>query len=547
MNRRSGVHCDAPVRAIRARTAAQRCVAPICCLILAVLSVAASGCRSAPSTYKPLDSRPDAYLTAALRAADWLESHVERTENGATWEATPSSEAASSEAASSEAPSSEAASIEASDSTGGGDDGDTRLADSGLYDRGSTRPPGSTAAPEILHDQEFTSGARTVASLDSANLYHGSPGVVLFFLEAHAATANELYLELATAGADALIAVLPEQDLEGEQAGLYTGIAGIGYVLEEVYRATGSIAYRQAANQCVDLLYYHSREVGSGVEWSDSTDVISGSAGIGFFLLFAHEHMQHPDALALAIKAGNRLLEVAQEAEGGSRWLMNPQFPRYMPNFSHGTAGVASFLAALYEDTQDRRYLHAAEQGAKHLVSIADVREGEARIPHHTPGGDNLFYLGWCHGPVGTARLFYQLYRITENPLWLDWIERSASAILNSGIPEITTPGFWNNDGQCCGSAGVLEFYLDLERATGNDMYLDAARHVGDHLLARSSEQPRGVFWVQAEHRRRPEQVAAQTGYMQGAAGIGIALLHLSNRLGEENGAIYLPDSPYRR
>ena len=32
---------------------------------------------------------------------------------------------------------------------------------------------------------------------------------------------------------------------------------------------------------------------------------------------------------------------------------------------------------------------------------------------------------------------------------------------------------------------------------------------------------------AQAEHRVRPELIVAQTGYMQGAAGIGSALIHL--------------------
>ena len=37
----------------------------------------------------------------------------------------------------------------------------------------------------------------------------------------------------------------------------------------------------------------------------------------------------------------------------------------------------------------------------------------------------------------------------------------------------------------------------------------------------------KGLRWVQAEHRVRPELLVAQTGYMQGAAGIGMWLLRL--------------------
>ena len=51
--------------------------------------------------------------------------------------------------------------------------------------------------------------------------------------------------------------------------------------------------------------------------------------------------------------------------------------------------------------------------------------------------------------------------------------------------------------------------------------------------------------WVQAEHRVRPELLVAQTGYMQGAAGIGIWLLHLDAFDRGKKSWIRLPDSPF--
>src|SRR5262249_50777318 len=66
------------------------------------------------------------------------------------------------------------------------------------------------------------------ASLD---LYGGSAGVVLFFLEAHHLTGRAEFLERARAGADHLLASL-DSLTSPEQMGLYTGVAGVGYVLE---------------------------------------------------------------------------------------------------------------------------------------------------------------------------------------------------------------------------------------------------------------------------------------------------------------------------
>ena len=64
-------------------------------------------------------------------------------------------------------------------------------------------------------------------------------------------------------------------------------------------------------------------------------------------------------------------------------------------------------------------------------------------------------------------------------------------------------------------------------------------------LLARATRDTSGTRWVQAEHRVRPEQLVAQTGFMQGAAGIGMWLLRLD---GQERGRapfVRFPDSPW--
>ena len=216
-----------------------------------------------------------------------------------------------------------------------------------------------------------------------------------------------------------------------------------------------------------------------------------------------------------------------------------------MPNFSHGTAGVAYFLATLHQRTGERAFLDAALGGARHLRSIA-VRDGAGfKVHHHDGDGTDLFYLSWCHGPAGTARLFHRLAEITREPEWSALVDHCASAIAATGIPERRTPGFWNNVSQCCGNAGVAEFFIDVHRLRGDVRYLHFARRNADDLLARATRDAAGTRWVQAEHRVRPELLVAQTGWMQGAAGMGALLLHLDGALAGRPRAIVLPDSPF--
>ena len=244
------------------------------------------------------------------------------------------------------------------------------------------------------------------------------------------------------------------------------------------------------------------------------------------------------------MKAGKRLIDLGNPVEEGLKWSMIPGYPRLMPNFSHGTAGVAYFLATLYQATRKKPFLDAALKGAAYLESITRKTENGCLIFHHEPGGEDLFYLGWCHGPPGTARLFYRLHAITGNSTWLDRMKRSAEAILNSGIPEKKTPGFWNNAGMCCGSAGVAEFFLDMHRITSDRRYLAFARRMTRHILAAATPSEKGLKWIQAEHRVKPDFLQAQTGYMQGAAGIGLWLLRFHAFLKGAAMDFHLPDAP---
>ena len=372
-------------------------------------------------------------------------------------------------------------------------------------------------------------------------LYSGNSGVVLFFLEMYHTTKEKVYLDAARSGADYLLGGLAEEKLTG----LYTGISGIGFTLYETYKSAGDTKYLKGYDACVRFLKEGAVEKGQGVEWSTTTDIIGGTAGTGLFLLYAFEQTQDEEILDLAVRAGRRLIELGLPTEGGLKWAMDPGYPRLMPNFSHGTAGIAYLLSSLYAKTDHQEFLEAAMEGASYLKSIASLEGDGCLIFHHEPEGEDLFYLGWCHGPVGTSRLFYRLYQLTGDKDWLGWIERGAKSIRESGIPEEEHDGFWNNVGVCCGSAGVADYFLSLYEITEERSYLDFALHLTDDLLSRGIRDEKGVQWIQAEHRARPDFLQAQTGLMQGAAGIGLWLLRLDAFDRGEHPRIRFPDNPF--
>lgn len=405
----------------------------------------------------------------------------------------------------------------------------TRVAtpDGLLWLSGPERPEGMNASPE---------------------LYTGTSGIVLFLVELARATGDESWLQEAAAGADWLIAGLPGAlDPEKAQAGLYTGVPGIGLAIHHVAKTTGEERHRKGAERCLELVHAGAKPAGAGVEWDPGLDVIAGSAGTILYLLHMARELDRPASRELALRAGMRLAELGIPEAGGRKWRManDPAAKRLMPNFSHGTAGIAYALATLHLETGRGEPLDAALAGGRYLQSVANTEGEGCLIFHHEPepDGRNLYYLGWCHGPAGTVRLFYQLARATRDDAWMSWVRRGTRSIVASGIPEKQTPGFWNNAGQCCGLAGVADLFLRLHRVTGEG--LGFARRVGASLLARATPAGDGLKWVHAEHRVKPDYVYAQTGYMQGAAGIGMLLLHLDAVERGREWGFRLPDSPY--
>lgn len=408
--------------------------------------------------------------------------------------------------------------------------------------KGAAQWIGASALKES-HGLVWPADPRDAKSVNTT-LYAGTPGPILFYLEAYRVTGDSRYLEDARAGADALMASMTDD----KESGLYEGLAGTGYTLGEMYLVTKDDKHLDGARNAVHLLQRSAKPAGSGVAWNDVTDIIAGSSGSALFLLWAADHLDIPEARDLAAKAGNHLIEVAEHpAPGQNRWMMDSKFPREMPNFSHGTAGVAYFLATLFQKTGDKRYLDAALGGAKYLTSIADQDGESCLIYHDDKQGRKMYYLGWCHGPAGTARFFYRLFQVTKDPQWMTWMKKLARTLTETQyFGKAVTPGEWDNVSVCCGLTAEAEFYLNMYQLTKDKQYLDLARKATDLLLSKATRDDQGVRWVQAEDRVSPNDKIAQTGLMQGASGIGLWLLHYSAFLsGKAHPAITLPDNPF--
>ncbi|MFG1704445.1 lanthionine synthetase LanC family protein [Nonomuraea sp. M3C6] len=378
------------------------------------------------------------------------------------------------------------------------------------------------------------------------SLYSGAAGIVLFFLELAAATGHEAYLEDARAGAGRLAATWREQD----DLSLYHGLTGTMVALMEAGWVLGDGRFETEAAAIADEIVRRGRvpgdPAGRAQGWPRDP-AQRGEGGIVLGLLRAAAHLGVPAYEEAAVEAG---LRIARLPVPGHRFGDCADLPvdAVTPGFLAGTAGTAFLLARLYGVTGDERFLFAARSGAAFVREVSVVSEGCAVVPHHVPHARGLHYLGFCSGSAGVARMFYELYRVTGDPGDLDWVERLARGIVQSGVPRRRTEGYWNVACQCCGTAGLIELFVGLWAATGQESHLEYARKLATDLIGRATDHDgRGYRWYQAYRRLRPGEVTADTGYMVGTAGIGAALLHLdaAGQADRARRVILLPDNPF--
>lgn len=371
-------------------------------------------------------------------------------------------------------------------------------------------------------------------------MYYGNAGTILFFRELAESTGHHRYRQAALTGAGYIAAQLGNLT----RSGLFHGLAGAAFALQQIIRGKEEKDLLDSLSQVIVRLQINAIPGNPGVYWNESNDIVYGTAGVGLTLIRLAKETGKGELLKLAAAAGDHLLS-HQMPDGSYRTLSVGRSTNY-PNFSHGTAGIAYFLAELHAATGDERYRASGLAAGHYLRSIMSAAAcSKGLIFHNDTTGQDLFYLGWCHGPAGTGRFFYRMYQLTADPGWLDLVRAQATALMTSGIPERQTTGYWNNVGRCCGAAGVGEFFLGLYAATEENGYLAFAKRVAEYLLARGETGAPGMKWTQAEMRRETAHLIAQTGLMQGAAGIGLFFLHLNQALRREKPLIRFLDEPW--
>jgi hypothetical protein len=363
------------------------------------------------------------------------------------------------------------------------------------------------------------------AAAGDPSLYHGMAGVVLALHEVHQHFGDDRYRQAVVRGADALSA-----HIDGlADSSLYFGLAGVAVAL----RALG----RDAA---ADRALSQVRDRFGGQRWNQMFELLAGNAGIGLGAL-------HAGDLDLAVTAVTPYLTTADRTPGGVNWAVRPS-PARSHHLAHGTLGIACALASVGEAAGRPDMIEMALAGAADVVSRNEAGPDGFLVPHsdppHRPELIERYSYGWCNGPAGDAQVFRLLARITSDQAWTALGDRCWQTIRASGLPRRIRPGFWDNNGRCCGTAGVLALACDRIVERGDDF--DFANMLVDDLTARATVDDAGVRWSNYEHRATPGDLEPCAGWAMGNAGITRELLRYArlSHSGAPRYAVPWPDQP---
>ena len=90
-----------------------------------------------------------------------------------------------------------------------------------------------------------------------------------------------------------------------------------------------------------------------------------------------------------------------------------------------------------------------------------------------------------------------------------------------------------DNDGRCCGTAGVGEVFLDSWQRAADGTDLEFAVRLADTLIDRVVREDTNAYWRFVEHRAPEPLLPPGVGWMQGAAGIAAFLFRISRLLNQ--------------
>jgi lantibiotic modifying enzyme len=373
--------------------------------------------------------------------------------------------------------------------------------------------------------------ARGTELASEGSLAGGHAGLAVFFGYLHQARPDRGHDETAARFLSAAIDYLAQTPLP---PALYSGFAGIAWAAAHLSApaedepdegAESGDAYAAIDELLLDLV--------SQSPWTGEYDLISGLAGIG---VYAVERLPHPGGRECLRRVVERLAELAEDQPGDVTWVKPPHLipehrrslhpaGEYNLGVAHGIPGVIGLLAqACAADVAPDQARPLLDGAVAWLLKQRLPYSPDAQFGYDTTAVETsqAARSAWCYGDPGIAAALLCAADGVQHAAW----RRLAIelAVESTGRPECAAGV--NDAGLCHGAAGLGHVYNRLYQATGQGGLRAAARFWFERTL-RYHQGQQGIGGFSAWQLGRDQRFDWHTdpGFLEGAAGIGLALL----------------------
>jgi lantibiotic modifying enzyme len=393
-----------------------------------------------------------------------------------------------------------------------------------------TGPLADRVSRAVREIAEALPGASSRDGAPQASLASGLAGQALFYAYLAIATSDEAAADRAAEFLEKAADELANTPLPPH---LYAGFPGVAWTMEHLQDLLFEAPEGEEAED--PILEIDEALMGplGRSPWVGEYDLIGGLAGLGVYAL---ERLPRPSARELLARVVDRLAELAEEMEEGSAWFSPPErLPEwqreihtrgnYNLGVAHGLPGVVPVLAgACAAGVAVERARPLLESSVSFLLA--------RRLP---PGSQSCFAgtyapweepaptrLAWCYGDAGIAAALLAAARAVGNAEW----ERQAIDIALIAAARDESTSHVRDAGLCHGAAGVGHLFNRMFQATGEERLAEAARFWFERTFTfQAPGEPVAGFqaWemgVQGQPGWRPD-----AGFLEGAAGVGLALL----------------------
>ena len=292
-----------------------------------------------------------------------------------------------------------------------------------LIDGAEKRGEGFFWKSVITEDQELNPDSF------QENLYQGSAGIALFFLELFDKTGKRVYGDIGFAALETLFDFCAQHP--SSDPSFFIGRGGVSIPFLRAYGLTGDCRFKDKAQQLVEP--FLSSEFDCQV-----SDLLNGRAGSILALMHLLSSTGDQRFLPVIDRELGRLINAAQSGKEGVYWDRDPGHISGLCGFSHGAAGIGFVLMEAGSYFNNPVLFEMADRAFAYEMSFfseefgwPDLRkfyssETEKQVFYRQYQKGNFSFFSnfgqmnvWCHGAPGLGLSRIRAFELTGKKAYL--------------------------------------------------------------------------------------------------------------------------------